>query len=203
MGFFSRKRTSALEAVANAPVGARVIVEGAGATIVGTLVFQSGGDRWVEHRLTTDDGRQVWVSIENFDTTVATRWDLADPSAVTGGPDGTRSGYGGTPFTRSETGMASFISKGDTGCNENGSVDFVDFAADDGRRLGFERYGEIGARRRSIAVAGNCPNCGAGLTVDPHGRCQHCGAAATADVGQWDDWEVSVGTDVTSALTLG
>ena len=54
---------------------------------IGTLVFDNSGDHWVEHRLRTDDGRQVWVSIENFDTTVGTRWDLADPSAVHGGPD--------------------------------------------------------------------------------------------------------------------
>lgn len=202
MGFFKRNRTSSLEAVANAPVGSRVNIEGKGAVIIGTLVFDNSGDHWVEHRLRTDDGRQVWVSIENFDTTVGTRWDLADPSAVHGGPDVVRTDYGGVRFDRSETGMASFVAKGDTGCSENGSVDFVDFSSGDGRRLGFERYGEVGARRRSIAVAGNCPNCGAGLTVDPHGRCEHCGAAATADVGQWDDWEVSVGTDVTNSLAL-
>ncbi|HRA35857.1 MAG TPA: DUF4178 domain-containing protein [Acidimicrobiales bacterium] len=202
MGFFKRNRTSDLEAVANAPVGARVTVEGTGAVIGGTLVFENAGDRWVEHRFATDDGRQMWVSIENFDRTVATRWDLADPNAVTGGPDVARAGYQGTPFNRSETGTASFVAKGDTGCSENGSVDFVDFSSGDGRRLGFERYGEVGARRRSIAVAGNCPNCGAGLSVDPHGRCEHCGASATVDVGQWGDWEVVIGTDITDALKL-
>ena len=129
MGFFKRNRTSDLEAVANAPVGARVTVEGTGAVIGGTLVFENAGDRWVEHRFATDDGRQMWVSIENFDRTVATRWDLADPNAVTGGPDVARAGYQGTPFNRSETGTASFVAKGDTGCSENGSVDFVDFSS--------------------------------------------------------------------------
>lgn len=202
MGFFKRDRTSALEAVANAPVGSRVTIDGTGAVISGTVVFENAGDRWVEHRLATDDGRQMWVSIENFDRTVGTRWDLADPAAVSGGPDAARSGYDGTVFTRSETGTASFVTKGDTGCSENGSIDFVDFTADDGRRLGFERFGEVGARRRSIAVAGNCPNCGAGLTVDPHGRCEHCGAAATVDAGQWGDWEVAIGTDVTDLIEL-
>lgn len=203
MGFFRRKRPNELEAVANAPVGARISLAGRAATIAGTLVFENSGDRWVEHRITFDDGTHAWVSVENFDTTIATRWDLADPSAITGGPTETRVGYQGTTFTRSETGMASFISKGDTDCDPNGSIDFVDFSADGGRRLGFERYGEIGARRRSIAVAGNCPNCGAGLTVDPHGRCEHCGAAATIDVGQWGEWEVSVGTDVSADVKLG
>ena len=202
MGLFNRNRTSELEAVANAPVGASGRVDGIDAVIAGTIVFENAGDRWVEHCLAVGDGRQIWVSIENFDTTVATRWEAIDAAAVTGGPDANRCGYSSTAFTRSESGTASFVSKGETGCSPNGSVDFVDFSATDGSRLGFERFGEVGARRRSIAVSGNCPNCGAGLTVDPHGRCVHCGAAATVDEGQWGDWEVRLGTDVTKSITL-
>ena len=202
MGLFSRNRTSALESVANAPVGALVTVADLQTRIAGTLVFENSGDRWVEQCLTTGDGHQIWVSIENFDTTIATRWEVADPGAVVGGPDDKRCTYQGTTYKRSETGTASFVSKGETGCDPSGSVDFVDFQADDGRRLGFERFGEVGARRRSIAVSGNCPNCGAGLAVDPHGRCQHCGAAATVDDGQWGEWEVRIGTDVTNSVSV-
>lgn len=204
MGLFSRKRKgSGLEAVANAQVGSPLTLQGRSGVITGTLVFSSAGDHWVEHLVTLSEGERVWVSIENFDTTVATRWDTAALSRVRGGPDDTRVSYDAVSFTRSEAGAASFVAKGETGCDENGSVDFVDFSAPDGRRLGFERYGEVGARRRSIATVGVCPNCGAPLAVDAHGRCNHCGAAATVDEGQWGEWEVSTGTDVTGALSLG
>ena len=63
MGLFSRNRTSALESVANAPVGALVTVGDLQTRIAGTLVFENSGDRWVEQCLTTGDGHQIWVSI--------------------------------------------------------------------------------------------------------------------------------------------
>lgn len=203
MGFFNRKRKgSELEAVANAPVGASVQLQGRSGTISGTLVFSSAGDHWVEHLITQEDGQRIWVSIENFDTTVGTRWDVASVSRVRGGPNDTRVSYDAVNYNRSEAGSASFVSKGDTGCDENGTVDFVDFAAPDGSRLGFERYGEVGARRRSIATVGVCPNCGAPLTVDVHGRCSHCNAAAGVDEGTWGEWEVSTGTDISDQISL-
>ena len=57
MGFFNRKRKgSGLEAVANAPVGSRLELQGRSGAITGTLVFSSAGDDWVEHLVTLDDG---------------------------------------------------------------------------------------------------------------------------------------------------
>lgn len=203
MGLFRRKNNGAgLEAVANAPVGSRVRLQGQQGTITGTVVFSSAGDHWVEHVITMEGGGRLWVSVENFDTTVGTRWDPADVARVRGGPNDTRVSYDAVSYARSEAASASFVSKGETGCAVNGSVDYVDFAAPDGNRLGFERFGEVGARRRSIATMGVCPNCGAPLTVDAHGRCTHCNAAATVDEGVWGDWEVSTGTDVSSDLSL-
>jgi hypothetical protein len=121
---------------------------------------------------------------------------------VRGGPNDTRVSYDAINYSRSEAGSASFVSKGDTGCDANGTVDYIDFASPDGGRLGFERYGEIGARRRSTATVGVCPNCGAPLTVDVHGRCTHCNATASVDEGEWGEWEVCTGTDVSGALSL-
>lgn len=201
MALFRRSPTGALEAVANAPVGTSVQLGEASGHILGTLVFEEAGDRWVEHLLDCG-GFRVWVSIENFDRTVATQWTGVDAGAVAGGPDDLRIRFEAVDYRRSESGSASFASKGQTGVLESGSIDYVDFAADGGRRLGFERFGEIGARRRSMAVAGNCPSCGAPLAVDSTGRCTTCGGRPTVDVGQWDAWEISSGIDVSDRLRL-
>lgn len=201
---FGRKnRTKTLEAIANAPVGAAVRVSGEQATIIGTCIFDNAGDRWVEHLIGFGSGRRVWLSIENFDTTVATVWETADVHAVTGGPDDHRIDFGGNTYKRSESGMATFVSKGNTGCSETGSIRYTDFSGPNGTRLSLERFGEEGAGRRSVAVAGNCPNCGDGLRVDALGRCSSCGASAAVDHGDWDEWESALGTDVSDELALG
>lgn len=195
--FGKRNRTKAVEAVANAPVGAAVLIDGEQATIIGTCVFDEAGDRWVEHLVGFGDGRRVWVSIENFDETVATLWEMVDLHAVNGGPDDSTAGYDGTSFRRSESGTATYVAKGNTGCADSGTIRYADFTGPDGTRLSFERFGEEGAGRRSVATAGNCPNCGAGLRVDKFGKCSSCGSDAAVDVGEWDEWETSFGRDVT------
>ena len=200
--FGKRNRTKALEAVANAPIGAAVRVDGDQATIIGTCVFDEAGDRWVEHLIGFGDGRRVWLSIENFDETVATLWSTVDLHAVNGGPDENGAAYDGRTFKRLESGTAAYTSKGNTGCAESGSIRYADFSGPDGSRLSFERFGDEGSGRRSVAIAGNCPNCGAGLRVDKFGKCGHCGADSAVDVGEWDEWEAALGLDVTDRTAI-
>ena len=199
--FGKRNRTRALEAVANAPVGAAVRIGGDQATIIGTCVFDEAGDRWVEHLIGFGDGRRLWLSIEDFDEVVATLWQTVDLRAVDGGPDDARIRHQGATYERSESGTAAVTAKGGTGLPDQGAVRYADFTGPDGTRISFERFGAEGAGRRSIATAGSCPNCGAGLAVDKHGRCSHCGAAAEVDHGRWDEWETALGRDVTDRTT--
>lgn len=202
MRFGKNSRTRALEAVANAPIGAAVSVEGSPATILGTIIFDEGGDMWVEHLIGFGNGQRLWLSVENFDTTVATLWYMLDAHAVSGGPDEKQVAYRDAMFRRSESGLATYRAKGDLGLNETGSIHYADFNDEAGTRISFERYGEPGAGRRSIAVAGNCPNCGAALRVDAYGYCSSCGSAVTDYVGEWYEWETAFGRDVTHSTHL-
>lgn len=201
-GRFKKDKTSGLTSLANAPVGAPTTVEGNRGLIKGTMILDSGGDRWIEHLIEDMYGTMVWVSIENFERTEATLWDDVEILDVQGGPGDNRVSYQGQSFKRNEAGNAKFTSKGDVDLFESGTVDYVDFESESGMRLSFERFGEEGASRRSRAVSGNCPNCGAPLNLDAMGRCTSCNSEVMADHGWWGSWEVALGRNVTDSARL-
>lgn len=194
--------TAALTALANAPVGAATLIQGKRGVIKGTMIMDEAGDRWIEHLISDIDGRMFWVSIENYDRTVATLWEDAEIFAMGGGPDDRKVTWKSHSFKRSESGTATFTAKGDLGVNPTGTVAYVDFTGPDGMRLGFERFGEEGAHRRSRVITGTCPNCGAPVVVDAAGKCSSCSSDLMTDHGWWGEWEVAVGYDVTSEARL-
>lgn len=200
--FKKNDRSDALERLANAPVGAPVSVEGRRGVIRGTMHLAESGDRWVEHLVDDADGNRFWLSVENWSTTTATLWTDVEVWAVNGGPDDRRVSFEGVDFRRVEDGTVEFQAMGDVDVTERGTIDYVDFRAGDGRRLGFERFGEEGAGRRSRATTGVCPDCHAPLEIDAAGKCSSCGSAMRADHGWWGSWEVAVGRDVTDSAGL-
>ncbi len=201
-GRFNKDKTQGLESLANAPVGAPVVVENIRGVVRGSLVMQEAGDIWIEHQIENQEGRRFWVSIENFDRTEATLWEDIEVFDIQGGPSDNRVTYKGQSFKREEAGSAAFTAKGDVDMFESGSVDYVDFSSESGDRLGFERFGAEGAHRRSRAITGNCPNCGAPISVDTMGRCTSCSSEVMADHGWWGSWEVAYGRNVTDSARL-
>lgn len=200
-GRFKKGNTAALEALANAPIGAATMIDGERGLIIATMILDEAGDRWIEHLIQDAQQRRFWISIENYDETKATRWDDIDMWGISGGPDDTRIEYEGSSFKRNENGTASFQSKGDSGVNERGSLDYVDFVGGD-KKISFERFGEEGAHRRSRTLTGTCPNCGAPLNEVSDNMCSSCGSRLTVDHGWFGSWEVAVGSDVTDKARL-
>lgn len=200
-GRFKRGNTAALEALANAPVGAATMIEGERGLIIGTMILDEAGDRWIEHLIQDARGQRFWISIENYDETKATRWDDIDMWAIEGGPDDQRVVYNGVSFKKNESGTAGFQAKGDVGVNQEGSLDYVDFVHGDDK-LSFERFGEAGAHRRSRALSGTCPNCGAPLHEVTDGICSSCGSRLTVDHGWFGSWEVAAGRDISGNARL-
>lgn len=200
-GRFKKGNTAALEALANAPVGAATMIGGTRGVILGTMILDEAGDRWIEHLIQDAQQRRFWISIENYSETTATRWDDIDMWAIKGGPDDSRVDYNGTAYRRNETGTATYETRGDLDVTDGGSLDYVDFSAGDSK-IGFERFGAEGAHRRSRALNGTCPNCGAALHEVTTGTCSSCGARLTVDHGWWGSWEVAVGTDVSDNARL-
>lgn len=197
-----KKITRRLEELANAPVGAATTIQGRRGFIKGTVIMVEAGDTWIEHLVQDQEGSTLWISIENFDRTVATVWSALSPGAVNGSPEDKRINHGGKTFKRSEDGTAAFTTKGDVDLHDTGSFDYVDFEGPDGMRLGFERYGEEGAGRRTVTSAAVCPRCGAPLHTDVTGRCSSCGSDLKTTTGSFASWEVSIGHDVTEDAHL-
>jgi hypothetical protein len=197
-----RGRIRTLEAVANAPIGAPVEIEGRRGVIRGTLVVEEAGDRWIEHLIDDAGGLRCWVSIENFATTVATLWSDVDLWEIVGGPDDSRVTHGGVAYRRNEVGTARYSASGSVDLIPIGTVDYVDFAGPDGARISFERFGEAGAGRRRRSVSGLCPNCQAPLDLDVVGACTSCGSNLMEDHGWFDTWDVAAGRDVSDSVRL-
>lgn len=173
--------------------GRRVLVDGRPGQVRGVLHVEEEGDRWLEALVRLDEGLAVWVSVEWMPTPVATIWFPVRPTEVDGGPGDKRVRLGGTTFDFYENGTASYTASGDTGTEPTGKVDYVDYVAEDSRRVSFERYGADHAGRRSTMLTGTCPQCGAPWQPTATGHCGSCGVNPTVDVGAWGTWEVSIG----------
>ena len=136
-----------------APPGTRVAVDDEACHIRGTLRFDDDGDSWVEHRLTTAAGHDFWLALEAHDVSpVVTRWDAMDLVHVIGAPEDRQVIFGGTDYERVESSDAAYVANGDVDLEAQGSVEYVDFRARDGRLVCFERYGSkaTGWRKRRI-----------------------------------------------------
>ncbi|MFT7598380.1 MAG: hypothetical protein ACI8TP_001301 [Acidimicrobiales bacterium] len=201
-GRFKKDKTPGLEDLANAPVGAATSIDGSRGVIRGSLILDEAGDRWIEHWIQDQNGRMYWVSIENYDRTVATLWEDIEVFEIQGGPGDSKISYKDQSFRRSENGTANFQATGETQTVPAGTLDYVDFEGPDGARLSFERFGEEGAGRRTRAITGNCPNCGAPIDLDVAGRCTSCMSEVMTEHGWWGSWEASVGRRVTDSARL-
>lgn len=173
--------------------GRRVRIDDRLGSVRGVLELLEEGDRWLEALVDLDGGMSLWLSVEWMPTPVATVWLPVRPTEVDGGPGEQRVRLGGTTFGFYENGTASYVASGDTGTEPRGNVDYVDYLAEDSRRVSFERYGGPGAGRRTTMLTGTCPQCGAAWQPTSTGHCGSCGVNPTVDVGAWGSWEVSIG----------
>ena len=174
--------------------GRNVRIDGKPGAVQGVLHLEEEGDQWIEALVhLSDEGMAVWLSVEWMPTPVATVWFPVRPTEVNGGPGEKRVSLGGTAFDFYENGTASYRATGDTGTEPSGKVDYVDYVAEDSRRVSFERYGDDHAGRRSTMLTGTCPQCGAPWQPTSTGHCTSCGVNPTVDVGDWGTWEVSIG----------
>lgn len=108
--------------------------------VEGTLRYDQGGFRWVEHRL-VDGADSLWLSVEDDEGLEIVVWERLRGVELEPGP-GTLE-HGGVTYELAERGKASYTSEGVTGAAGGGKVEFADYARGD-RRLSFERYGEDG-----------------------------------------------------------
>lgn len=173
--------------------GRRVRIDDKPGSVDGVLHLTEEGDRWMEALVRLDEGLSVWLSVEWMPTPVATVWLPVRPAEVNGGPGERQLSLGGTTFEFYENGTASYQATGETGTGSSGNVDYVDYVAEDSRRVSFERYGDDSAGRRSTMLTGTCPQCGAAWQPTSTGHCTSCGVNPTVDVGNWGTWEVSIG----------
>lgn len=173
--------------------GNRVRIDDKPGTVHGVLMLEEEGDRWMEALVELDEGMSVWLSVEWMPAPVATVWLPVRPAEVNGGPGSEDVNLGDTTFTFYENGTATYNAVGETGTEPSGHVAYVDYVADDSRRVSFERYGDDHAGRRSTMLTGTCPQCGAPWEPTSTGHCTSCGVNPTVDVGDWGTWEVSIG----------
>ncbi|MEU6128721.1 DUF4178 domain-containing protein [Saccharopolyspora sp. NPDC047091] len=118
-----------------------VEVRGLSYTVRGSLRLVEGGWGWAEHLLDDAKGTQVWLGVEEDPDLELTLWTPADDA---GEPGGKHVEFGGRRYAREESGSATFRSEATTGLDEQGTVRYQDYAADDGALLGFESYGDSG-----------------------------------------------------------
>lgn len=103
----------------------------------GSLRLTEGGSTWSEHFLDDARGARCWISVEADPDVEVVLWRTTDAVAEPGGDvvelDGVR-------YRRVERGTARYRSEGTTTVAEQGTVEYVDYAGDGERALGFERF---------------------------------------------------------------
>lgn len=103
----------------------------------GSLRLTEGGYSWSEHFLDDARGDRCWISVEEDPDLEVVLWRPTD--AVTQPSKGTIE-VAGVRYKSKEDGTARYRSEGTTTLAEQGSVEYVDYAADGGRALSFERF---------------------------------------------------------------
>ncbi|MGH3622957.1 MAG: DUF4178 domain-containing protein [Sciscionella sp.] len=103
----------------------------------GSLRLTEGGYSWSEHFLDDARGDRCWISVEEDPDLEVVLWRPTD--AVTQPSKGAIE-VDGVRYKTKEDGTASYRSEGTTTLAGQGSVEYVDYAADGGRSLSFERF---------------------------------------------------------------
>ncbi len=108
-------------------------------SIVGVVHYDQGGSHWKEFRLHRD-GEWAWLSV---DAAVEPPIHLFKAGGGTSNQPGADTiTDNGVTFRFRERGTARFRSEGDTDMADSGTLEFVDYHINDGRKvLSFERYG--------------------------------------------------------------
>jgi hypothetical protein len=106
----------------------------------GSLRLTEGSWGWAEHLLDDAGGHKVWLSVEEDSDLELVLWTEVPTATVL--PDRETVDFDGRRYTREESGHARFTGVGTTGLDPAGVVEYHDYAAPDGPRLSFERYGD-------------------------------------------------------------
>lgn len=105
--------------------------------IRGSLRLSEGGAVWAEHFLEVEGGRR-WLSVEEDPDLQLSLWSARPDLDLV--PQGKAMEVEGTVYKLQEKGTGSYRSEGTTGLKPEGGLDYVDYEADDGSLLSFERF---------------------------------------------------------------
>ncbi len=105
--------------------------------IRGSLRLSEGGAVWAEHFLEVEGGRR-WLAVEEDPDLQLSLWAARPDLDLV--PQGRSMEVEGTVYKLQEKGTGSYRSEGTTGLRPEGGLDYVDYEADDGSLLSFERF---------------------------------------------------------------
>nr|WP_246280505.1 DUF4178 domain-containing protein [Nocardioides daedukensis] len=107
----------------------------------GRLDFNEDGYVWTEHLL--DDAEEKrWVSVEDDEGFEVSLWHSIPLGDIDQGTAGDRDVIvAGTAYRLQERGTARFSALGSTGTAPSGQIDYADYRSNDGKLLGFEKFG--------------------------------------------------------------
>ncbi len=105
--------------------------------IRGSLRLSEGGYVWAEHFLEVEGGRR-WLSVEEDPDLQLSLWNARPDLDLV--PQGKVMEVEGTKYELQEKGSGSYRSEGTTGLKPEGGLDYVDYEAEDGSLLAFERF---------------------------------------------------------------
>ncbi|WP_320672787.1 DUF4178 domain-containing protein [Patulibacter defluvii] len=124
-------------------VGAVVAHGGHDYVVRGEIRFDEDGYVWSEYHLDAGGDERTWLSVDLSDGTDVALWKAVDDAGELE-PSGSVT-YGGRTYKKVESGKARFTSTGTTGVPESGAAWYVDYKAEGGKRLGFERWSQEGS----------------------------------------------------------
>ncbi|MQA16928.1 MAG: DUF4178 domain-containing protein [Pseudonocardiaceae bacterium] len=117
--------------------GDMVDYKGALYFVRGSLRLTEGGYSWSEHFLDDARGARCWISVEEDPDLEVMLWHESDTRTE---PSGDEIEVSGVRYRLEERGSARYRSEGTTSLAEQGTVEYVDYAAEGERALGFERF---------------------------------------------------------------
>ncbi len=103
----------------------------------GSLRLTEGGYTWDEHFLDDARGQRCWISVEEDPDLEVILWHESEEATEPGGDE---MSVAGVRYRLEERGSARYRSEGTTTLAEQGTVEYVDYAGDGQRALGFERF---------------------------------------------------------------
>lgn len=126
--------------------GAIIGHQGHDYVVRGSVEIAEGPFRWWEHLLDGgENGR--WFGVEEDEGEVILTWWQRQPGSFQ--PTNPII-VGGVEYWEKERGRAMFKASGTTGLPPAGSVEYIDFASDNGQLLGLERYSSDSAWEASL-----------------------------------------------------